>query len=362
MTNPLDDSQQPTCFPDTFVRSLTLVAALTPLLALAHQPTPRVTLGTPLAEFATAFSDVASVLDLPDGRVIFVDRDERLVRVVDFDKGTAATLGREGDGPGEYRYPMRLVQLTGDTILVRGRGRYTVLGPGATLTSEVVKAPALVQTLPGGSDRQGRMYFQGPTHDFRTAQAHDSVPIYRVDRVTLRPDTVAWIQVRDQDGERRKEGPTTAVSVTSRPFDPIDVWGVARDGTVYIARFRDYHIDIVGPDKSRVSGPPIAQEKLEFTREERSRLTDLPRTRPPFVKSSDPTPRVSPDGMFWVPRSNAAETDPARFDVIDRSGRRVREVVLPPSSRLVGLGLRYIYTAREDADGFHHLQRHAYPK
>ena len=362
MTNPLDDTQPLTRFRTDLVRSFTLVAAIAPLLALAHQPTPRVTLGTPLAEFPAPFSDVASVLDLPDGRVIFVDRDERLVRIADFDKGIATTLGREGDGPGEYRYPTRLVPLTADTILVRGRGRYTVLGPGATLTTAVVNAPALIQTLPGGSDRQGRMYFQGPTHDFRTGQARDSVPIYRVDRVTLRPDTIAWIQVRDQDGERTKEGPATSLTITSRSFDPIDVWGVAADGTVYIARFRDYHIDIIGPDKSRVSGPPIPYEKLEFTAEERSRLKDLPRARSPFVKSSDPTPRVSPDGMFWVARSSAADTDPVRFDVIDRSARRVREIVLPPGSRLVGLGAKYIYTAREDADGFHHLQRHAYPK
>ena len=340
---------------------LIIAASFLPLATFAQQTPPPITLGAPLAEFAKPFSDVASAIELPDGRVMFVDRDERIVRIADFATGTASTIGRDGDGPGEYRHPSRLVQLPGDTILIRGNARYVVVAPGAKLTDRVLNQGPLVQMLPGGVDAMGRLYFQGPTHDFRTGGARDSTPIFRVDRPTMRPDTIAWVRLRADDGERKTTGQVTTIGVTTRPFDPMDVWGVAADGTVYIARVSDYHIDIISPDKGRTAAPPVPWEKLGFSGAERAAVKDLPKTRPPFLKSTDPSPRVAPDGTFWVPRSTASVNDPLRFDVLDRSGRRVRTVVLPPVTRLVGFSARYMYTAREDADGFHFLQRRAYP-
>ena len=64
------------------------------------------------------FTFVASVRELRDGRVLVLDRRDRLVLLVDFGSGTATAVGREGTGPGAYSQPGRLFPLPGDTTAI----------------------------------------------------------------------------------------------------------------------------------------------------------------------------------------------------------------------------------------------------
>lgn len=63
-----------------------------------------------------------AILDLANRHVVFTGPDGRVIR----------TVGRDGDGPGEFRAPSRLYPLGGDSVLViDGRtSRMTVIGPG----------------------------------------------------------------------------------------------------------------------------------------------------------------------------------------------------------------------------------------
>lgn len=99
-------------------------------IADAQNPPTR-KLSRPQAEFAEPFTDVGSVRELSNERVVVVDARELTVKLVDMRGGTSTLVGRNGDGPGEYRWPGRLYALSGDSTLLQdaGNGRLMIIRP-----------------------------------------------------------------------------------------------------------------------------------------------------------------------------------------------------------------------------------------
>ena len=54
-----------------------------------------------------------NIVELPDGRVAFSQTGTPALVVAELGAGSADTLGREGDGPGEYRGPTTVALLGG---------------------------------------------------------------------------------------------------------------------------------------------------------------------------------------------------------------------------------------------------------
>ena len=98
-----------------------------------EQKVPERTLSKPEIEFTQPFSEVTAIRELRDGRVIVVDGRELKAQVIDFRAGTVATIGRNGDGPGEYRWPRQLYALPGDSSLLpdQAGGRLLIITPDA---------------------------------------------------------------------------------------------------------------------------------------------------------------------------------------------------------------------------------------
>jgi hypothetical protein len=95
-----------------FASSLLLLAKL-----LSAQPTVSLTRKTGAA--TEPFSNVVAVEELPDGRVIVTDPQERTLSVVDFKSGETRQLGRNGNGPNEYTAPQHLPGQSGYVAPVR---------------------------------------------------------------------------------------------------------------------------------------------------------------------------------------------------------------------------------------------------
>jgi len=86
---------------------LPLLFALATLAAQAPQP----------RRLASDLSRVSAARELSDGTVLFTDTQERSLFAVANGR-PPQKIGRDGDGPFEYRQPARLVALGGDTTLV----------------------------------------------------------------------------------------------------------------------------------------------------------------------------------------------------------------------------------------------------
>ena len=378
-------------------RLMLLAAALSAVpIASSAQSVPRATLGRAEAQLPDPFDNVTAVRELSDGRVIVADRFAKTVTLADFRSGSATAIGREGQGPGEYAFPAGLVALPGDTTLLvdPGQRRFLVIAPGGK-PSALVSFPGNMMGLlrVRGSDRQGRIYFQGSELGGPMqagAPLPDSAPVLRWDRGRDRIDTLGRIKVPAI--QRATSGSANARSVIMRtqPFSGQDDWTVAPDGRVGVVRVGDYHVEWWQPAGAKVSGPAVAYQKVAVSARDKELFRqassnprggfriqeggtpgggrpappppslgepDWPAVKPPF---RDGTSQVAPDESLWVQRYGAADA-PLVYDVFDASGRLARQVVMPKSARLVGFGAKGMYVATKTDDDLETLARYPRP-
>ncbi|MEO8452848.1 MAG: hypothetical protein ABI647_23875, partial [Gemmatimonadota bacterium] len=134
---------------------------------VAAAQTERV-LTKPSARINHPFSSINGFRELPDGRVMVSDGIDQAVLIADFSKTRLDTLGRSGQGPGEYKSPDALYPLPGDaTLLVDlGNGRMSVFGPDGKyresfpMTSGSPGGGSFSIVVPRATDKSGRLYYQ----------------------------------------------------------------------------------------------------------------------------------------------------------------------------------------------------------
>jgi hypothetical protein len=80
---------------------------------------------------------------------------------------------------------------------------------------------------------------------------------------------------------------------------------------------------------------------------------------PPF--ETPVTLLASPDGHLLVHRLPTLAEPGVRYDVIDRAGNRVTQVVLGWKEHVLGFGARSVYVVTTDDDGIQRLRRHPWP-
>lgn len=379
--------------------ALLSLASLT-TIALA-QNVPVITLSTPTVEFPEAYTYIENVRELPDGRVLMLERCDRVLRALDFSSGTERQVGRTGSGPGEYRLPGRLLPLAGDSSVIYdpGNRRYLIILPNGTPGGTFEPLPTLTERSGGtviarsafnavASDGRGRLYSResGLKPGDNGPVRADSAAIERWDRTSGKRDTVTFFDLLGPPGPINRDAEV--------PFTTGIQFAVDRDGRVALVHPRDYHVEFVSPAGRRTVGKPIAfppvrvtdAHKTQWRKEQdapcpatragvRQTITTpdgktgtvfrlptpepkaWPEHLPPFLANAA---IFAPDGMLWVRRTGAAN-DPLTFDVIDGSGTVVQRVALPPRSRLVGFGKTSLYVVRLDEDDLQYLRRYPLP-
>ncbi|HYV96864.1 MAG TPA: hypothetical protein VE967_05370 [Gemmatimonadaceae bacterium] len=238
-----------------------------------------------------------------------------------------------------------------------------------------------------GFDSSGRLFYRGAVGPPNTIQLDnvaardttvtlpDSAPILRADLEKRRLDTVAMVRVPSDRRRARSESGQLRLTSFLNPLPVIDEWALYPDGTVAVARGRDYHIDWFSPDGKKVSSPPMAFDWLRLTDGDKkrivdsvqrmvdsvwgqtvSRVTSAARARTlaglrlqvvsasdlpdyvPAVKPGSPI-RVDPRGRLWiVPATSLLHPDGTVFDIVSREGRVVERVQLPAGRVLNAFG------------------------
>ena len=366
-----------------------LVMTLVTEPASAQRDVPRTTLSDPVATVAEPFSGIAGFRVLSDGRVLVADPIEQALWRVDPEAGTKEQLGRQGQGPGEYEMPGGLFGLPGDTTLMLDRlnRRLTVVLPDGRLSTSTIplRMPSGMPMFPRGVDDQGRIYFDLAgiqMQGLEEAAASGLAPLLRWNPATDIVDTLGAVSFPPLPG---RPGPgEMRVSIGgSGPYSGRDEWAVTDDGRVGIARYRDYHVEWLSVGADPVVGPPVRYEPVEIGRAEQEAWADqmatrglvvevengrrrvgrpprpdidrqeFPEVMPPFLSGAA---SVSPNGELWVERARAADAEQRVYDVFDRNGRLVRQVVTPANVRILGFGDRTAYAARIDDDDLEWLE------
>jgi hypothetical protein len=306
-------------------------------------------------------------------------------------------VGRNGQGPGEYQFPGELLPYRADTTLLADRvsRRFLTIAPDGKLGA-TVPFPEAIQGLgdPRGTDRQGRVYFQGSPfpsggpEQLDGDKLPDSVAVLRWDRSTGKIDSVARVKVAALKMQVSGGPNSRMVMMRPQPFTPADEWAVAPDGRVAVARVGDFHVEWIGGaglarglpvryDRVKV-GDADKEQYLSNMRNSKNRITisrgggpgrgpevkapepdasefEWPDYKPPFPARSA---LMAPEGQLWLPRSTSARDSTPILDVFDSQGRLTARVALPPGRRVVGIGAGTLYAIRTDGDGLQWLERY----
>ncbi len=369
------------------MRCVLLGPALTlllPLHAAAAQRQIDLT-GAPDAAIHEAFSRVSGVRELAGGRVVATDQAERSVFLADFGTGRRQVVGRQGDGPGEYRFPMAPLAGQANAVWLPDATlrRIQVITPEGRLTAGPRWATAAVPGgvgSPRGTDDLGRIYFEGSSFDADRGAFLDSVAVFRWNPAENRGNvlTRVWSGGRVRVGE-------ASLARTITPFPHLDAWAVLPDGQVALIQHNPFRLDIVGTDGTVRRGAPIAHTPVPVSAADRQAFRDrtealrssavmvgggsgppsrgpqfadddFPRTMPPFIAEAV---RVTPEGEIWIGRSHTATDRTWRYDIFDASGRQVGVATLRRGSAVVGFGPGRVYVARTDPDDdLVYLERH----
>lgn len=381
---------------------LVLCATILAALPAAAQQVPTRALTAPDAQFEQPFDAVLAIRELASGKVLVTDLGPKTLLLADLATGEQVTVGRNGQGPGEYQFPGELFPFRGDSVLLVDRvgRRVLVVSPEGKL-GRSIPFPEGLSGLPDarGADRQGRIYFQGSP--FRGEPGGgmevggtlpDSVPLIRWDPATKKIDSltrvkIPAIKVQVSGGQNAR-----TVMMRNQPFAPSDEWIVTPEGRVAIARVGDYHIEWLGTG-APVRGAPVRHEPLKVAaadrqifldgmRNSRNRITvsvggpgpsggrnnqgngqpqisekdfDWPEVKPPFPSRAL---QFAPEGQLWVTRSTSARDSTPVYDLFDAGGKLTGRVTLPLGRRMVGLGKGVVYAVRTDEDGLQWLERY----
>ena len=364
-----------------------------------------VSLGAPAASFPQDFGAIQTVLERPDGSLLVADPLGGALYAVDMGAGTREQIGQEGQGPEEYQQPDAVWALPADSTLLidLGNGRMVSLGPdlefgptGPLSTGD--PRTGLVIAIPEAVDGAGNVYSRSMGGGMG-AERPDSGAVLRIERGTLRVDTVAMFKLPEVTITESGSGDNRNVSMSLVPLSPQDAWGVAPDGSIVLARSGDYHVEWIGTDGSVTAGAPVPyetvaigmDEKREWSRsqaetgggisisvmmdngalttsfgrggggggdedEDLDRYT-WPETKPPFYGTRI---IVDPRNRAWV-RRHVDAGEATTYDVFDRSGARVATYELPFRSRVVSFGAESIYVASLDDFDLNYLHRYSMP-
>lgn len=283
-----------------------------------------------------------------EGRSYLLDSQLSQVHVIAPDGEYLRSIGREGEGPGEFRRPSGIMLFSDGTVCVMQYmpGRAVLLTPDGEAAGE--------HTLPRGPDGSHAFLSGG-------SMANDQLILYLqqfiraetsfgLQTLFVRIDPAGeilatyWELLQEQDlskitfDEKTDGSPVWAASPDGRFFinnnwDTYAIEVVAGDGSPQHVIEREYEHRIRTPrDLELVDGRKEAGEIADATKvSETSR--DLVRFQP------------RGDGTLWVLSSRGEQDVPdgviATFDVFDKKGRFVRQATVQGSFR-VGIDVFYV--------------------
>jgi hypothetical protein len=354
-------------------------------------PAPTVVeISRPDASLNMQFTEVISVRELSDGRILIADQRDAVLYAGDFTIGTAVAIGRQGDGPGEYRTVGRLWPVAGDTSYVAEpyspRAHFLVTDSIATWGMEVPHRNTRAFGVPLGFNAQRELFGRVAKRDAQgKLLINDSTYLVRGHIGEEKYDTIGALAPGNTTSEIGVDSPsdkppTPGKKIFSLRIEAADEAAVFADGSYAIVRGDPYRVDWCVVGKTCVAGPVISDDRPETTDADRSAITaalirsgrinsaeegdeikGIPDRLPPYAAGNGPDNSAvyaTPSGNVVIERLPNAEHPGFWYDVVDRTGKRIASLRMPAGEFIVGFGRRSAYSVSVSSDGTQRLQRH----
>lgn len=325
---------------------LLLIPASASLGAQAPTITRKLTIGCESCGDARQFANIYDVSVSPSGQILVTDRDAPMLRLFDATGRSLWTVGRKGNGPGEYILPYRSTLVDGGVVVIdMTNSRVTDLDANGKLV--------------GSTTITGFATTVGVTRRADIAFGMDSRAAFRIGHRDPKGSSIRI--VADFPGSMLNKSVALA---------PDGTLAVALDGVKYEIRRLDAAGKVLPPISRAIERPRrSAVEESEY----RSRLNrDLSmmqaemkkqghegKVKPPEIPPAERglKPHIAVDGLryddaghLWVRTMRGDETKSV-FDVFAPSGVLLGEVTLPTRITQFSLGGPYLVTASESEDG-----------
>lgn len=321
-------------------------------------PAPLLEIGTPGATPAPEFQRIDGARRLRDGRIVVADGGAGTIRLFGPDGSPLWSVGRAGDGPGEYRMIESIGVGPGDSIWVFDFGlrRFTILAFGGETVRTVplggeLSAVGAVGRLPDGRFVV-REFWSGAAGGgaLRPGLRRDPAAVALLDSDGTLTDTIAL--VRGREVFLRSEN---GRAVMSAPLFARTAVAAVRDGQVIAGdqeRFElqvhgatgtlERSIRILGLDLSIAASDVdrlIEEEAARRPESERAGLRrdlesmDVPPTRPAFGDVL-----VDDDGNLWAAEYVRWPRLPRAWTVVDPEGAWLGTIPMPGRFRPLHIG------------------------
>ena len=362
---------------------IALVVALSVIKPAHGQDGATLRLSSSTGRLDAEFSQITSIRELADGRILITDGREQRVLIGDFTSRSTSAVGRNGSGPEEYQGTTLLFPLAGDSSVMLDPSRKWILFHGSRIVGTVpADAPAAreVRGFIQGADSLGHIVvYRSPPNSRPQTEAQDSVRVLMIDRTAGRADDVAALRAVPSVTRTMAMG---GGSMTYRTFTPYATGETARlfpDGWIAIVRLEPYRVDWRTPDGRLITGQPLPYKQHQVTEVDRTAFRDahpvrqgrpplfdfdaFPQHLPPYeyFAPGDPALFGAANGSLVIRRTVAGSLATNDYDVVDRSGRLVGTLRLPKRERVAGFGARAVYVVARDDDDVEHIRRHPWP-
>lgn len=318
------------------------------------EPTPAVDIAGTTPDSEVAFNYASAATRLSNGVIVVADREGHALRFFDPSGRPLRTVGRDGEGPGEFRAPYWVGQCAPDSVFVwdafldrmtvfdsagRHVRQYHVRGDLAFMEcSRSGVVAGLVQP------NMGMMSAAGP---------HYTAPLLLADtrgEVTKSLGDVPY-------AENRPLGKLTRFALS--------------DDRLYVGSAESAYVDVYTLDGRRMGVLPIGAARRRPTDREYERAIDrwlgpMTRSAREFVRArlfEIPKPKslppyldllAEPDGTLWaqVPAPHDSATE---LRAIDPDGRILADLLVPQYLEVFEVGRDYILGMYEERDGEQHV-------
>ena len=319
---------------------------------------PEVTIGELDGPEEYLFGRIRSIAVNNDGTVYVLDQQAQHVRVFDSSGVYLETLGRRGQGPGEFSRAEAIALLPDGRLVVRDpdNQRVAVFGPGPGETAEWRYAASTYTASPLYTGARGRTFLLAGD----LARVRELV----MQIIVLGPDgtPLDTLPQPSSDYERpfvRAEAPGMSMSYAV-PFTPRFHWTVHPSGHFLTGLSSDYRIDLARDDgvlRIERSHDPVPASNAERAYERERIVGNIRRSLPGWDWDGPEIPGYKPffqqllagrDGRIWVRLSTEGrpvdneDHDPGdpgslpvtweeeiRYDVFEPNGTYLGVVVAP---------------------------------
>lgn len=295
-----------------------------------------------------------------DGRMVVADRSANHIKILRPAGTLLDTLGRSGEGPGEFQRLLGVQVARGDSLYAfdTQQSRLTVFGPDSPY--EVARTTTL--------SREGGYPFQVQVLDDHVVAEYAAASSPEEDVSRSSPHTWKRVQTSGAPGDTvlPMPGPLMIMAETNNtvqlrgvPLSPgtSEAWGP--NGWLYHGWTDSLHVEARSLDGSSEVIASIPTEPVPLTGAARDSLLDgisgemrskmaaaLPDTKPAFMKMV-----VADDGRLWVRRPRKGPDAQAPWWMLDPETKTIREVRLPPQVNLRVVRNGYAYGSTHTETG-----------